>query len=231
MDFENVKREFLRHKATYLIAAVTFLVWLGQLFTFGNGVSLGINLFNSGAVFAPAIQEDPIQIWRLFTAIFVHIDWTHILMNMLTLVFVGRQIEEIFGWRSFSLIYLCSGIFGNAMTLLFSPDVISAGASTALFGLFASIVGLGFFTGMPVLKEIGKTFGVLIIINLLVNIFQLSTVNIWGHIGGALGGLLLSAIFPPSQLKRAIPAHYKAISIVIILVLLLIFLGLPLFGR
>lgn len=228
MDFKDLKSDFLKHKATYIIVAVTSLVWIGQLMTFGNQVGTGLSLFEAGAIFVPAIQADPIQLWRLFTALFLHIDWTHILMNMLTLFFIGRQVEVIFGWKSFSLIYIFSGIFGNAMTLLFAPSVISAGASTALFGLFAAVVGLGFFTEMPVLKAIGRTFGFLIVINLAVNIFQLGTVNIWGHLGGALGGLLLSAIFPPKELKRAIPKGYRLISTIVLLALFMIFIILPL---
>ncbi|WP_420360798.1 rhomboid family intramembrane serine protease, partial [Agathobacter rectalis] len=53
---------------------------------------------------------------------------------------------------------------------------------------------MGFFTGHPMLKQIGKTFTILIAINLFFNMFNLSSVNIWSHVGGAVGGLLLAPV-------------------------------------
>ena len=50
-------------------------------------------------------------------------------------LFIGRQVEAVFGSLNFSLIYILSGIFGNAATFIFSPNSLSAGASTSIFGL------------------------------------------------------------------------------------------------
>ncbi|PCS00149.1 rhomboid family intramembrane serine protease [Lactococcus fujiensis] len=235
MNQFNLKKDFLEFKATYTITIVTVLVWLGQLLTFGNQATSGINLLNSGALWGPAILDDPTQIWRLFTPIFLHIGWTHLLLNMFTLFFIGRQVEAVFGWKSFTLIYFISGIFGNAMSFLFLPQSLSAGASGAIFGLFGAVVGLGYFTEMPILKEIGKTFAVLIGINLIMNVLSvgsigsisMGSVNIWAHVGGAIGGLLLSAILPPKPLKRAIPRYYQLITSIVFLVLLVAFITIP----
>lgn len=239
MNSFNLKKDFSDFKATYIITGVTLLIWLGQLLAFGNQATLGINLLRAGALWGPSILADPSQIWRLVTPIFLHIGWAHVLLNMFTLFFIGRQVEAIFGWKSFTIVYFLSGIFGNAMSFLLLPQSLSAGASGAIFGLFGAVVGLAYFTQMPVLKEIGKTFGVLIIINLLLNVFNggnltaitTGSVNIWAHIGGAIGGLLLSAIFPPKALKRGIPAHYKLISSIGFIGLLIIFIGLPFLTR
>ena len=48
------------------------------------------------------IQALPEQFWRVFAAIFIHIGLEHFVVNMLTLYFLGRQIEAIFGsWKFF----------------------------------------------------------------------------------------------------------------------------------
>ena len=227
MNFNDLKRDMLRYKSTYALTFFTTLVWLWQFFSYGAAATSGINLFNAGAMFGPAILQDPSQLWRLFTPIFVHIGWTHFLMNAATLFFIGRQIENIFGWQRFTAIYLLSGIFGNAMVFLLSPNVISAGASTSLFGIFAAIAALGYFTGHPFIRQIGKTFMVLIIVNLFMNLFSLSNVSIWAHIGGALGGALLSAVFPPKAFKNSIPTSYRLFSTLAVLVLFIIFIVLP----
>ncbi len=59
---------------------------------------------------------------------------------LLLFYFIGRQAEDIFGSRNFFLLYMMSGLMGNIFVSLFPvPDTLSA-ESTALFGLFASIV-------------------------------------------------------------------------------------------
>lgn len=227
MNFNEIKRDMIRYKATYSLALLTTLVWLWQFLSYGTAATTGINLFNSGALFGPAIIQNPLEIWRLVTPIFVHIGWMHFLMNTLTLVFIGRQIETVFGWLRFTLIYLLAGIFGNAMTFLLTPTTLSAGASTALFGLFGAVAGLAFFTRHPFLEQIGKTFALLIVANLIFNAFDLSTINIWGHIGGALGGVLLSAVLPPKAFKPSIPSHYRWFAVIAFIFLSIVFIGLP----
>jgi membrane associated rhomboid family serine protease len=159
-------------------------------------------------------------------------------MNMLILFFIGRMIEEILGWQHFFVIYLLSGIFANAATFFLTPNVLSAGASGAIFGLFGAVAGLGYFTEMPVFKQIGKTFAVMIVIMLILEFFDfqmlglsVGNVNIWAHIGGAIGGLMLAAIFPPKNLQRAIPRHYKWITTSIFSLMLVAFILLPFIMR
>ena len=109
MNFNEIKRDFTRYKATYILSIITLLVWLWQFFTYGISATSAINLFNSGAILGQVMLFDPSQMWRLFTALFIHIGWAHVLLNVATLFFIGRQIENVFGWLRFTLIYLLSG--------------------------------------------------------------------------------------------------------------------------
>lgn len=229
MNFNEIKRDFTRYKATYILSIITLLVWLWQFFTYGISATSAINLFNSGAILGQVMLFDPSQMWRLFTALFIHIGWAHVLLNVATLFFIGRQIENVFGWLRFTLIYLLSGIFGNAMVFLLTPRVVSAGASTSIFGLFAAVVGLAFFTKHPFLQQIGRMFTVLIVANLVMNLFSLENVSIWAHIGGAIGGLLLSAIFAPKAFIPSIPKQYRIFATGAFVILLVLFIGLPFF--
>lgn len=229
MNFNEIKRDFTRYKATYILSIITLLVWLWQFFTYGISATSAINLFNSGAILGQVMLFDPSQMWRLFTALFIHIGWAHVLLNVATLFFIGRQIENVFGWLRFTLIYLLSGIFGNAMVFLLTPRVVSAGASTSIFGLFAAVVGLAFFTKHPFLQQIGRMFTVLIVANLVMNLFSLGNVSIWAHIGGAIGGLLLSAIFAHKAFIPSIPKQYRIFATGAFVILLVLFIGLPFF--
>ena len=50
MNFNEIKRDFTRYKATYILSIITLLVWLWQFFTYGISATSAINLFNSGAI-------------------------------------------------------------------------------------------------------------------------------------------------------------------------------------
>jgi membrane associated rhomboid family serine protease len=214
------------HYGTYAIAGITTLVWLLQVaFSGGDGAN-PVTLFNFGALWGQDILAHPTHIWRLFTAMFVHIGWQHWFMNVFSILFIGRQIEAIWGTKRYVTVYLLSGVMGNALSFFVSQDVLSAGASTAIFGVFAALAMLGYLTHDFQIKRIGQTFAALIVINLLLNVFD-SGVNIWGHIGGAIGGLLLAAMFPPKFAENYISKTTRTTATIVYIVLLVLFIWLP----
>src|SRR5205814_2241267 len=80
------------------------------------------------------------EYYRLFTAMFLHFGLLHLLVNMWALWVLGRPLEALLGPARFLGLYLVSGLGGNVAVYLFSsPTGLSAGASTALFGLFAAL--------------------------------------------------------------------------------------------
>jgi len=129
-----------RYPVTSFFLLVTALVFLLMLITTGINFDQVKTLFQFGAMYGPIIRLFPEQIWRLFSAIFVHIGWEHFIVNMISLYFLGRQVEEIFGSRQFFFLYILSGMMGNLFVFAFTPKVLAAGASTSLYGLFAAII-------------------------------------------------------------------------------------------
>ena len=156
-----------RYPVTSFFLLVTTLVFILMFLTSGFNYTSAATLYKFGAVYPPAIKAMPEQIWRLFSATFVHIGLEHFLVNMLSLYFLGRQMEQIFGSKQFFFIYLLSGMMGNLFVLVFSPDAITAGASTALYGMFASIVVLRYATRNPYLQQLGQSYLSLLVINLV----------------------------------------------------------------
>ena len=182
---------------TIFLLALTTLVFIAmQVIYFGNATS-NQAIFNTGGMFGAYVRLFPSQLWRLVTPIFVHIGWEHFFFNALTLYFVGQIAEQIWGHHKFLALYVLSGIVGNIFTLFFTPNVIAAGASTSLFGVFAAIMVAGYFGRNPYLKELGRNYQALILINLLFNLFTPS-VGIAGHIGGLVGGVLCAIFLPNS---------------------------------
>ena len=185
---------------TIFLLALTTLVFIAmQVIYFGNATS-NQAIFNTGGMYGTYVSLFPSQLWRLVTPIFVHIGWEHFFFNALTLYFVGQIAEQIWGHHKFLDLYVLSGIVGNIFTLFFTPNVIAAGASTSLFGVFAAIMVAGYFGRNPYLKELGRNYQALIIVNLIFNLFTPS-IGIAGHIGGLVGGVLC-AIFLPTLVEK-----------------------------
>ena len=84
---------------------------------------------------------------------------------------------------------------GNLFVLVFSPDAITAGASTALYSMFASIVVLRYASRNPYLQQLGQSYLSLLVINLVGSVL-IPGISLAGHVGGAVGGALLAIVFP-----------------------------------
>lgn len=222
-----MKKVIKESPVTIFLLALTTLVFVAmQLIYFGNATSTQA-IFNSGGMYGAYVMYDHSQLWRLVTPIFVHIGWEHFFFNALTLYFVGQMAEQIWGHHKFLALYVLSGIVGNVFTLFFTPNVVAAGASTSLFGVFAAIMVAGYFGRNPYLKELGRNYQALILINLLFNLFTPS-VGIAGHIGGLVGGVLC-AIFLPTIVEKhmfKLWQRWLALATYVVLSVLLIMISL-----
>lgn len=218
----SMVKDFKKYPVTYTLLALTLLVFLAlQVIYFGESTTSSA-IYHFGGMFGRAVQYDHKQIWRLLSPIFVHIGWEHLIFNSVTLYFVGRIAEELWGSGKFFLLYLLAGLMGNAATLFFTPTVVSAGASTALFGIFAAIVIVGYIGNSSILKQVGNQFLVLIALNLAFNLMDLMSghpsISLVGHLGGLLGGGLVALFLPMKRYRSGIPTSLKITALIAYLV-------------
>lgn len=76
------------------------------------------------------------QLWRLVTAQYLHLNFFHILLNMMGLHFLGRPLEEQWSLRRFIGVYTFCGIAGNIFyTFIVAPTTPGVGASGSIYGL------------------------------------------------------------------------------------------------
>ena len=130
--------------------------------------------------------------WRLVSPVFLHVGLSHLVVNSVTLLYIGRYIEEFFGHWRMVVIYFVSALFGNFTSAVFMPSTISAGASTAIFGLFGAFLMLGVcFRHNIIVRVLSRTFLLFVIINIVMDFF-LSGVDLVGHIGGLFGGFFIA---------------------------------------
>lgn len=219
--------ELKRRPVTFGILIITTFVFMAiQIFRFGDTTS-GVTIFEFGGLYGLFLKYDPSQLWRLVTPVFVHIGWQHFLFNIFAIYIVGQLAEQIWGSWRFLLLYILSGIMGNVFTLLLTPDVVAAGASTAIFGVFASIVVVGYFGRSPYLRQMGQSYQALIVVNLIFNLFM-PNVGIVGHLGGLVGGLLAAVCLPTVIEKQMFQTWQRLLAggIYLILVVGMILLAL-----
>jgi len=147
------------------------------------------------------------QPWRILTSAFLHFGLLHVGLNMMALVNAGAMIERMFGPRRFLVLYLVSALTGSTLSLLINPQVVSAGASGAVFGVYGALGGFLLrqrgAIPPPVLKKLTNVALGFIGYNLFAG-FTHAGIDNSAHIGGLLGGLLCGYVLarplvPPAQ--------------------------------
>lgn len=151
------------------------------------------------------------QWWRFVTPMFVHVNLPHVLINMYSLWVVGPYVEKLYGSAKFIVFWVLTGIAGVVASYLTvrpalavgpgrflfkSSDVLSAGASGALFGL----VGVLFVFGIKFRHELPEGFkrafgtGMLpiIMINLFIGYLGRGFIDNAAHLGGLASGAILA---------------------------------------
>lgn len=142
--------------------------------------------------------------YQIFTSGFLHVDMSHLFVNMLTLYFFANVVIYALGSTAFLIIYLGSLLLGNALSYYFHKDdypYTAVGASGAVMGVLYSAIllqpdmmlGLFFFIPIP-----AYVFG---IGYLLYTIYGMKrrrdNIGHDAHFGGAMGGYFITMIFAP----------------------------------
>lgn len=128
------------------------------------------------------------EYYRLFTSMFIHFGILHIALNMWALWAFGRSLEQALGPIRFLALYLLAGLGGSVAVYWFGDQhSLTAGASGAIFGLFAALFIL--------LRRVGRdtsSFIPIIVLNVVINVFGASYLSIAGHVGGLVTGAVVA---------------------------------------
>ena len=177
---------------TYILIALCVIIYGADLLL-GNALTL------LGANYGPLVKDG--QIWRIITCVFLHAGIFHLVCNMYALYVVGPRVEDFFGKIKFLLIYLISGICGSLLSIGLNDKVVSVGASGAIFGLFGALLYFGYayrgYIGAMVKSQILPV----VFLNLMLS-FMIPGIDMWGHIGGLIGGVISSYMLGTIENKK-----------------------------
>ncbi|MGH8607131.1 MAG: rhomboid family intramembrane serine protease [Gammaproteobacteria bacterium] len=133
---------------------------------------------------------------RLVASTFLHFGIFHLGFNMIALLSVGTLVERLFGHARFATLYLVAGLAGSVASLVAHPQIVSAGASGAVFGVYGALAGFlvrqrGVMPPL-VLKGLLKVALCFIGYNLLAG-FGKSGIDNAAHLGGLVAGAACGA--------------------------------------
>jgi membrane associated rhomboid family serine protease len=186
---------------TYVLILINVLVFLAE--------QMGGDNFIYSWSFTPYyfLQNPGVEWVTIFTSMFLHASWMHIIGNMLYLFIFGDNVEDRMGHIGFLIFYLLCGVAATMAQLFFTASadltVPTLGASGAIAGVLASYLVLfprqrvrvlvfAWVIPLPALVVIGLWFALQIFSQLgAAN----SGVAYMAHIGGFIAGLVLTFFF------------------------------------
>jgi membrane associated rhomboid family serine protease len=151
------------------------------------------------------------QYYRLITYIFLHGNFSHLLLNSIGLFWFGRITESAYGTWRFLLIFLVSGIVGGLAQILFT-DTSAVGASGSVFGLFAA-VAVSIYKLRNVLPEQMRKRELRWM--LVMTICQIGLDHVipkvagLAHLGGLAAGFILGIVLFPKQAFKSTEKNHE----------------------
>jgi membrane associated rhomboid family serine protease len=170
------------------------------------------------------------QYERLFTSALIHANVPHFLFNAISLYSFGSEIEQNYGPKPLLLIYLCSVLAGGLLSLLIHRNqrYRALGASGGVCGVvFASIFlvpgGSIMIFFLPIAIP-AFFYGIgFLIYSLIGHLRQRDNIGHDAHLGGAIAGLLLSAVLAPGAVFSEPLKFYSALGLAVCIALFFIF--------
>ncbi|GLU44686.1 rhomboid family intramembrane serine protease [Allomuricauda sp. NBRC 101325] len=206
------------HIATIVIMAANVLV---SLRGFSNTTFFDRYKFSIGGI--QAGQKD-----RMATSGFLHVDFSHLFLNMFTLYFFAPVVIGWFGSVRFLIIYFVSLLGGSLLALFFhknEPYYSAVGASGAVMGVLYAAILLNPDMQLGIMFiPIPLPAYVLGIGYLLYSIYgmksRLGNIGHTAHFGGAVGGYATTLLFEPGLfVTDTLIVILLAIPIIILFVL------------
>ena len=188
-EAEDVFKEKIPY-ITYILIAINVIMFiLVSIFSAGKDNLEALVRF--GALNKTLVVNNH-EYYRLLTSAFLHLDIMHLFLNMYALFIIGKDIENYFGKIKYLLIYLFSALTGSLVSLVFlQSNIVSVGASGAIFGLMGALLYFGYHYRVMLNNAITRQIVPVILLNLFIG-FLSTGINNFAHLGGLVGGLIVS---------------------------------------
>ena len=184
-----------RKKINLFLVEINIAIFLLMIITGGNPLDVDY-MMNHGAMLPSAVLAHG-EYYRLLTSMFLHFGAEHLIFNMILLIFAGEMLQTRVEAVRYLLVYLGGGLLGNVLSYVVNlnlhANIVSAGASGAVFAVIGALVWL-------ILKNRGRVEGLnsrgvlMMAVLSLIQGFTDAGVDNYAHLGGFIGGFLLAAV-------------------------------------
>ncbi len=198
---------------TYFLMAACVIFYLVPILSGHYG-----DVIDLYCIHGPSIRAG--QYYRLLTGIFLHGGLLHLICNTYALYIIGSQIESYLGRVKYLIIYFYSAFCGALLSITLSGGVGSIGASGAIFGLMGAMVYFGYYYRVFLGNVVKSQLIPIIALNLFLG-FASSGIDNFAHIGGLIGGVLITIALGVKDKT----SNFEKINGWIIALMFLIFLG------
>ena len=204
------KKQLAKHKKTPYVTIVVGIICIaiyGLSMMLGNlsddTVAISIMLGSYYKAFVVGLNE-----WfRLLTAGFVHVDFFHLIMNLMALHYLGNLCEQIYGHVKYGVILLGSIIMGSLFIFIGDGNGVTLGLSGGLYGLMGAMLVYFWSNGMLKQPLIRRQFINMLTVNLLISFMP--GISLLGQLGGFVGGLFLAMLMMPIKKWESMQKHFK----------------------
>lgn len=139
----------------------------------------------------------PNQFYRFVSATFLHVGVIHVVMNCLGQYVMVAQVEFVAGFWRTAIMYIISGVGGFMISALFSAELMSNGASAAIYGMLGVEAVDLFYTWQLIDDKAAQLFGLIVKLILFLGIGTLPYIDNFAHVGGFLTGIVVGLCFLP----------------------------------
>ena len=196
---ETFKQYLQLYPVTSAILAIIAVLFAAMEIT-GSSTD-ALTLLNFGAMYSNSGETH--EWWRYINSMFLHIGFSHVLFNAFALYVFAPPLERLLGKFHYAGFFLLSGLVGNAFSMLFTePPFIAAGASGAIYGVYAAYVYLAIFH-RHVLDEGTRSTVIAIVVMGGITSLIIPNVNIFAHLGGFVVGFVYFAVLTRRLRRRS----------------------------
>lgn len=200
----RLKRAWNRRSLPYLTALIVGLEF--RIFFWTHLSPMEEKLVEKTGLLSPAVLERH-EVWRMMSYALLHGSIDHIVMNMLFIAYAGVALENMFGAVNLFLILLWGIVGGASFSVFLRADGASIGASAGDFGLLGACVIFGWRYLEVIPTRARPAFGLTMLVFTLwplLNTFGEKGVDYWAHLGGLLGGMLITGLLRPIALENSL---------------------------
>jgi len=199
-SFEDTMTLLIPNKRNFITPVIMFANFLIFIIMIASGVHIMEPSVDSLIKWGGNLRGLTIdgQQWRFLSSTFLHAGLIHLLFNMYALLNIGHLLEAHFGKRNYLLLYLASGVAASIASTMAYDNIVSVGASGAIFGMYGLLLSLLLSKTITIQNEVRSqlTYSILFFVgyNLFYGLTQEGIDNA-AHIGGLVSGMIFGLFY------------------------------------